>query len=437
MQVGRSLFRSRNIVQLAGLAACASMYAASAPAAPVTIPTNGDAQIREAIPEQWRANSAIGNPQTELGVRAGSSVNDYILLRFDLGAMGITTQAQLENNAELRLTLRGNANSNNVQNGLRIYGVSGTAANATAWNESTVQYRDAGIHQVMLTNNTAVNTTAQSVLNQATVGVVANARSVGNPPVAPQTPVVPADSTYGASNDALATNSAPGLKFEYPPYSAAVKTQNDTTYAANQTIYNNYVAADNADDGILNSSAPAPANYAALVNQVAYASTTASGVAIDSTPLPFRSRNDADPTLTTFLGYLNYDNTTAKAAGTVLSFTDSLDFGSANMQVNNPLNEAALLSYLGSELTAGRSQISLLIIMKTNDPNSDGDTSDSDPGPIATTNIVFASKEFDPDGTGPLAVGAWAPQLVLAPEPGSIALIGLAAAGLLGGRRRR
>jgi hypothetical protein len=85
-------------------------------AAPVIIPANGDAQIREAIPEQWRSNSAIGGPITELAVRAGSN-NDCMLVRFNLASMGITTAAQLGGYADLRIFARNTNNNGNNASG--------------------------------------------------------------------------------------------------------------------------------------------------------------------------------------------------------------------------------------------------------------------------------------------------------------------------------
>lgn len=410
---------------LAVAAAMAGFWAMSAQAV-IVIKTNqgngADAEIREHNPEDARGGfTTVDGPQTELAARSTGGQHTGFLLRFDL--TGITA-ADIGGFADLRLTYRGNnsggtANSGTNQPaangmGLRIYGLNPGAPLANTWNETTVKYRDAGGQYQPSTSPLAT----PNPLAQPSPGVRT---------AAPIAPVSLTDPTWGAN--AADPDRAPGIVNENGPYSANVESINQSRYAANVALYN----ADIADDGIANSS-NGTAAYQAYVNQQGYAATSFTGNYTDTVGKPLTTYNaDVDPTLTTFLGFLDQDGRAPRAPGTEMSFSteddgSTLSHGFADTQANR----AAMVAYLTNLLNAGETMATFIVFQK----NQLAITGDADPNPVRSDNQIFASKEFAPK-LGPDAgiVGAWAPKLVLAPEPASLSTLALGS--LLMGRRRK
>lgn len=410
--------------------AMAGLSASLASAAQVIIKTNqgigADAEIREQNPEDARGGfTTVDGPQTELATRSTGGQHTGFLMRFDLTGV---TPATIAGFADLRLTFRGNntggtANSGTSQpdvNGLgfRIYGVKSNAPLTATWNELTVKYRDAG-SAVQPSTGPALPT--PNPLAQPSPGARTGA---------PVAPVSLTDPTWG-SNPAD-PDRAPGIVHESAPYSANVESLNQSRYAANVALYN----ADIADDGLANSS-NSTAAYQAYVNQQGYNATSFTGNYTDTVNKPLTTYNaDADPSLTTFLGFLDMDGrTTPRAPGTELSFSTTDDgsvisHGAADAAANN----AALVAYLTQLLNDGATSATIMVFQK----NQLAVTGDADPGPVRSDNIVFASKEFAPKlGPDTGVVGAWAPKLVLGVVPEPTSLSALALGSLVMGRRRK
>ncbi len=105
-----------------------------------------------------------------------------------------------------------------------------------------------------------------------------------------------------------------------------------------------------------------------------------------------------------FLGFLNYDKPTADrpalTAGDVISFTDSAH---ETAKPENDKNREALVEFLNGMVRKSRGRVTLLLTSKY----------EGDPGTVSRSNMVMASREFDPDGAGPLPIGAWAPKLIV------------------------
>lgn len=408
------------------VAAVAGLFVTSAQAVIVIKSNSGigaDAEIREQNPEDARGGfTTVDGPQTELATRSTGGQHTGFLVRFDLTGV---TPADIGGFADLRLTFRGNntggtANSGSAQpalngTGLRIYGVNPGAPLANTWNETLVKYRDAGgAYQPSSSPLATPNPLAQP--------------SPGARTAAPVAPVSLTDPTWG-SNPAD-PNRAPGIVHESAPYSANVESLNQTRYTANLALYN----ADIADDGLANSSNGATA-YQAYINQQGYTATGFTGNYTDTVNKPLTTYNaDVSSTLTTFLGFLDMDGrTTPRAPGTQLSFSTEDD--------NSPLshgfgdtqaNRAAMVAYLTNLLNAGETSATFIVFQK----NQIAVTGDADPNPVRSDNLIFASKEFSPKlGANAGVVGAWAPQLVLAPEPTSLSVLALGS--LIANRRRK
>jgi hypothetical protein len=104
------------------------------------------------------------------------------------------------------------------------------------------------------------------------------------------------------------------------------------------------------------------------------------------------------------LGYMNYDKPTAErpalTGGAVISFTGS-DHETGKPE--NEKNRESLVSLLNGMIKNNRGRVTFLITSKY----------EGDPGSVSRSNMVLASREFDPDASGPLRIGAWAPRLVI------------------------
>lgn len=422
-RAGAASHSSHRIVQSSTTAAVAATvglmlaaFAAPAAAAPITITTatngggsNGgaDVEIREQNPEDLRQTIS----PTELATRVTSAQNTAFLLRFDLTGR---TVADLQGVADIRLFSRNAGLGGTNAGGIKIYGLNPANSLATTWSETTAHYRDAG-------DALPISPAGGHPGSQPSSGAVPNA------PVAPINVANPPSWNANASDPTR----APGLAYQNPPFSQSAQNTNTTRYnnnLAKKTAYD----ADLADNGVID--APAGTyNYETYINQPGYTQqvTNANYPDLVVADLPLNSIG-ADATGAggdyTQLGYLNYDaKNPSRAAGTMFSFTT----GSENSPVNmgsavTDANNTALVNFLTNLLNNNYTSATFLIMQKN--------SIDADTAPVRSDNLIFASKEFDP-GTG---VGAWAPQLILGPEPGAAtALLALAAPMLARARRRR
>jgi len=372
------------------------------PAAVMLTPA-ADAEIREDAPETPRGVGAPATTggQTELAVRSGSGQNRWSIVRFDLTGM---SAADVGAAADFRLAVRGASWLNNQAGGVRIFGLNASAP-VQLWNEQSVIYRDAG--DALPVAPVGGHPGSQPSVLGLTPGT--------NPPPAPVTLA-----SFGSSAPSWNANSnhadrAPGLTHENAPYSAAVETENAARYQRNQDRH----------AGTLTGA------YEGYINQPAYGQAVTNATYPDLVSMPLATFNDADssPTspngsLTTFLGFLNFDALPAasRPQGFEFSFTNSPD---ASMLAQNAPNNAALVAYLQNLINSGGTSATFLVASKLT----------GDALPVTGSNMQFASKDFWPVtvATGP---GPYAPKLLLnVPEPGGLAAIGIAA--LVGVARRR
>lgn len=379
------------------------------------IPVGADAEIREDAPETARGATATN---TELSVRVTANQNRAFILRFDLTGF---TSADLQGHADIRLFSRNASLGGTNAGGIKIYGLNGNAPLATTWDETTVTYRDAG-------DGIPVSPVGGHPGSQPSPGA-------GPAAGAPVAPIAVSNAPSWNSNPNAATRT-PGLKHENPAYSAAAETTNATRYSANQQNYTNYQN-DLADNGaadhsyvVANPGFDWTTTYQSYINQPAYMATSGTNYPdLASYDRPGATIGaDLDPTLTTFLGYLNYDaKNPSRAAGTMFSFTTGDENSPVNMGPSvYGANNTALVNYLTALLDGGYTSATFLIFQKN---AVDGDTL-----PVRSDNLIFASKEFQPTGG---SLGAWAPQLILAPEPGAATLLAIGAVGLIGRRSRK
>jgi hypothetical protein len=204
------------------------------------------------------------------------------------------------------------------------------------------------------------------------------------------------DPVYGAN--ASDPNRAPGLTFQAPPFSATA--WNGGVSPTNQPNYN---GTSGGDAGTV------------------YPVTT----------------EDFDPTLTTLLGYMNYDAVSpARPGGSILSF-DMAGFQTGqgfSGAPNNAANNSSLVAWLQNIISSGGTSATLMVASKLA----------GDPGNVNSSNHIFGSREEAPGPAGgPINTGDYAPQLILnpvtapAPEPASVALCAAAATASLMARRHR
>jgi len=435
----------------------------------IVAPASADAEIRELQPEFTR-----GAPTTPPGsgqhgelqissAPAGTGNRNLALIRFNIPT-SIATRADLQNYAELRLFFR--HQSMNGTGSVRLYGLSPTHPLNTTWNEEEVMYRDAGNHQDIAPvigsgqSQTPADGQARVIRNWGTHSSVPmpNLMLTGAAPPVPAAPASgPGSGFYGA--DPNHPRRAPGIVYQDAPLSNQVVAENTARYNYNLS----QKAAYDADiaDGTLDGTYA----YLPYINQPAYNVTTTTTLAVpnaisvgDGDPntvsdgfsdiysdvpesnRPFFSGptdtylDDLDTANVRYLGFAQIT-----FPGTAVYLGRHISIGAnTDPLVTTPLSEAnaamaELLDFIGDALELGYRELTFLVGPGVGAVGGGLD-------PTNNVNLQIASKEYfnsaPPAGFPVINAGDLAPVLVLAPEPGSIALaaMGLAALGL---RRRR
>jgi hypothetical protein len=274
-----------------------------------------------------------------------------------------------------------------------------------------------------------------------------NAAAMGTPETQDPPAPFPGSASYGANSSHA--QRAPGIRYEDPPFSQQVETENQQRYAYNQAQRNGFLT-----DGPYE-------NYLPYINQPAYnIRTTASAVPVadaistgDGDPfttgdgytnvwndIPESNRpwdsgptnswlDDLEPAVWNLIGYSRFIGTSA--AGNYVSFGDTDGFD------NTPLTdelyiEQNLIDFIGTWRDLGYTEFTFLVGRGTNTLNFNGDNVPDDV--LNGGAVHFASKDLIPAGG---AAGDYAPRLILAiPEPGSATLAILGLIGAVGVRRR-
>jgi MYXO-CTERM domain-containing protein len=373
--------------------------------AALVLPAAADAEIREDGPELTRGAGAAATTggQTELAVRSGSGQNRWSIVRFDLTGLSAANVGTL---TDLKLNVRGAGGwLNNQAGGVRIFGLNSTAPQQL-WNEQTVFYRDAG--DAIPVSPAGGHPGSQPPVAGLTPGI--------NPPPQPITVAGFGSSAPSWNSNPNHVDRAPGLVHENPPYSQEAETENAARYQRNLDRHG----------GILGGA------YESYINQPAYTQAVTNATYPVLASMPLSTFNDADSsptspfgTLTTFLGFLNFDAQPAasRPQGYEFSFTMSPD---ASMSSHNSNNNLALIAYLTTLLNNGGTSATFLISSKLT----------GDPTPVTGSNMQFASKDFWPVTVG-TGNGPFGPELILndVPEPtAALALVSLA--GVAAIRRR-
>lgn len=492
----RRLAAIRTIGWTSAAALTAGFLSASASASYVYSAASADAEIREIQPEFTRGSplppaSGSSTQVQELQISSNplgtGSVNRNLgLMRFTIPSQ-ITSSADLLNFAEIRVFWR--HQTQNGRGALRLYALAPTNAKNTTWDEANVMYRDTGNFHVVVptigSNQTFTpNQTQHPNPSQGLVvqnwGTNANwpmpdLMNTGAPPPAPAAPdpVGSNGEYYGA--DMNHPRSAPGILYENPPLSQQVVNENAARYTYNLNQKAGYDA-DIADGDVDGDGSVFEGLWAYLpyINQPGYnmgtTTTLAVGNAIsvgDGNPnttsdgytniysdvpesnMPFLSGptnsfvDDLDTSANgwQYMGYLNLDFTST-GVGSGIKLGKYASFGSVggmNIPDAETLNvRANLVAFLGYWIDQGYREFTFMI--------GPGIGVNASGGPIPgvewlnNVNLQIASKEYanatPPSGFPVINAGDLAPLLVLAPEPTSLALLGLGAAGLLIRRRR-
>ena len=392
-------FRWKWCVATAAAAALSFGLLPSMSRAGVILTPAADAEIREDTPETLRGVGApaTSGGQTELAVRSGSGQNRWSIVRFDLTGL---SAGDVGAAADLHLAVRGATWLNNQAGGVRVFGLN-AGAPLQLWNEQTVFYRDAG--DALPVAPAGGHPGSQPSVAGLTPGINA-----------PPQPITTVSSWNSNPNH---TDRAPGLVHENPPFSQAVQDENEARYQRNLQRH----------QGTLTGT------YESYINQPAYGQAVTNATYPDLTSMPLATFNDADSsptapigTLTTFLGFMNFDALpgASRPQGYEFSFTLSPD---SSMLAQNAQNNTALVTYLQNLLNSGGTSATFLIASKLT----------GDAGPFTGSNMQFASKDFWPVtvGSGP---GPYAPKLLLnVPEPTGLSALGIAAVTSVAIRRRR
>jgi hypothetical protein len=395
--------------------------------AQLVLSPTADAEIRETVPENTRGFGPTGVPsgggqQGELQISSGVngvSNRNLALIRFQLPAE-IQTPADLQGFADLQFFFRSQFNS--AATSFRVYGLNPAHPLNTTWDEQNVYYRDAGIHQ----NPNPVIGTGQSqatpsVLSQPNPGDVTLAD-----PVAPITPAA----GYGA--DPNSPRRAPGIRYEDAPFSQQVVDENNARFTFNQQQRAAFIAGQTFQAYLPYIAQPGYNVNTTTTLAVPNALTMAGGFTDIYSDVPESNRPFFSGTTNTYVDDLTADLSllgfTTLPAGLRLpgdSFaftTDRLGTVEDTSPAQLSINLANLVNFLSTGLTGGFRDFTFLLGPGI---GADGDI-------INNTNQQVASKDII--GVG--GVGAWAPRLLVAPEPGSAIAAGIAC-GLLSLRRRK
>ena len=392
--------KGARVVAAAAAAVFSFGLLSSTASAAIFLTPAADAEIREDAPETPRGAGvpATTGGQTELAVRSGGGQNRYSIIRFSLAGL---TAADVGPAADLRLSVRGAGGWITGAGGVRIFGLNPTAP-LQVWNEQTVFYRDAG--DAVPVSPAGGHPGSQPSVAGLTPGV--------DPPPAPITVANPPSWNSNPNH----ADRAPGLTHENPPYSAEAETENAARFSRNQQRH----------AGTLTGA------YEAYINQPAYTQAVTNATYPVLASMPLSTLNDADSspttpngTLTTFLGFLNFDALPAASRPQGFDFSFTLIPDASMTGGQNAANNTSLVAYLTNLLNSGGTSATFIVASKLT----------GDAGSVTGSNMQFASKDFWPVTVG-TGAGPYAPELILnVPEPTGLAALGVAA--LAGAVRRR
>ena len=414
--------------------ACAAISWADA----IVLSPTADAEIRETQPERTRGFGApaASGQQAELQISSGVTAvgnRNLALVRFQLPNT-INTQADLLGFADLQFFYR--AGFNSAATSFRVYGLNPANTLNTAWNEQEVMYRDTGSY---LTPNPLIGTgqsePAPTAYSQTNPGNVTLAD-----------PVAPFATSAGYGADPSHPRRAPGIRFENAPFSLQVADENTARFTYNQNGRAECLV--DIADGTL----PRAYAYLPYINQPGYNVQTTTVLAVGNAI----SVGDGNPATTgdgftdiysdvpesnrpffsgptnswvddledvTYLGFTTLP-AGARVAGDSFAFTTNRD---GTVEDTSPeqlaINLANLVNFLGAGLANGYRDFTFILGPGI---GADGDI-------LNTSNQQIASKDLIATFGGE---GAGAPRLLVAPEPGTAAVLaGIGAAAMI--RRRR
>lgn len=420
----------------AGLLATSAAIAATATTTQAaTYLANADAEIREAQPEFTRGfgAAATGGQTAELQLSQIEQNRNLALVRFSVDPIWNSTNI---GSASMRMFFRSGTNFGTADGAsVRLYALNPTHALNSTWDEQTVIYRDAGIHQN--TNATNSGLVAPSVISQPSI---AGLSPESNDPPAP----ISGSATYGANP--TRAERAPGITYENPPFSQQIENENQARYQYN------------LDQRALGAAGEA---YLAYINQPAYGIRTIAGARpvsnaistgdgdpfttgdgytnIDS-DIPESNRpwdsgptnswlDDLEPTVWNLIGYSRFNGTSA--AGNYVSIGDIDGFDNTPGTDESQIRQN-LADFIRTWRDLGHSEFTFLLGRGTGTLDFNGDSVMDDV--VQGGAVQFASKDLIPAGG---AAGDYSPQLIInVPEPGSATFAILGLAGALGVRRR-
>jgi hypothetical protein len=402
------------------------MLATSTYGSNIVIAPTADAEIRETQPEYTRGfgpPAVSGGGQTgELQISSGvigTGNRNLALIRFQLPPE-IQTPADLQGFADLQFYFRSQFASGATS--FRVYGLNPANALNTAWDEQNVMYRDAGIHQnpnPLIGSGQTLAT--PSVLAQPSPGQVSVADPV--PPIVP---------TAGYGADPNHPRRAPGIRYEDAPFSQQVVNENNARFASNQaqraaflagqafTPYLPYIAQPGYGMSLTASLAVPDA-----LSQVGGYTNIWNDVPESNRPF-FSGPTDSyvdDLEDVTYLGFTTLPSGT-RLIGDVFAFTTDRDGTVENTDpAQLAINLANLVNFLTNGLNNGYRDFTFILGPGI---GQDGDI-------LNPSNQQIASKDLIAPIGG---LGAFAPRLLVAPEPGTAMAVALFG-GLAGLRRRR
>lgn len=423
MQVTHSARHARHVLigslKAAAWAAAIAAFGTQSAQAVVVVPANADAEIRESQPEFTRGFGVpAGSGQAaELQLSQINSNRNLAIVRFSLAGM---TSADLGGYAALNMYFRAGTNFGTADGAsVRLYALNPTHPLNATWNEQEVMYRDAGSHQLVNPQiGSGQSLQSPSVINQ----------SAGFP-----TPPVSGSAGYGANP--THSRRAPGIRYEDAPFSAQIEAENQARFLYNQANGTTLPYINQPGYGVRATTTLAVADAVSVGD--GNPATTGDGYTDIYSDIPETNRPwDSGPTDSyvddldgyTLIGYSRMIGNSA--AGFFVDFGSTIGFDNTPAS-HESMIQANLLSFLGTQLDLGQTEFTFLVGRGLATLDFDGDTLIDDP--VHGGAVHFASKDLIPAGG---FAGDFAPRLIVAPEPGSMMLLGLAgAAGLL--RRRR